>query len=106
MTYVQQVLLLLDSLATRPVSTRVLTGRVGGLSSTQRTDRAADRATVSCKGALVLKADLKNRDWIFLIPLGSCPPCRKDGRGNDADETKLAEMEMHGVAMAEGGVLS
>jgi hypothetical protein len=29
-TYVQQVLLLLDSLATLPVSTRVLIGRVAG----------------------------------------------------------------------------
>jgi hypothetical protein len=32
-TYVQQILLLLDSLDTRPISTRVLTGRVAGLSS-------------------------------------------------------------------------
>jgi hypothetical protein len=33
-TYVQKKLLLLDSLVTRPVSTRVLIGRVAGLSST------------------------------------------------------------------------
>jgi hypothetical protein len=31
--YVQRKLLLLDSLATRPINTRVLTGQVAGLSS-------------------------------------------------------------------------
>jgi hypothetical protein len=53
-------------------------------------NRAADRATVSCKGVLVLEADLKiPGNWIWTKPQGVCPPCHIARRGDDVDETKL-----------------
>ena len=58
--------------------------------SSLRRNQAADRATVSLLGALVSEADLKiPGNWIWPKPQGLCPPCHIDGRGNNADETKL-----------------